>query len=158
MPWYRLTIFWHANIGSHKKKHKNDRCKSVICSIIMKSNLGPIIVVFQTFRGAILFVFGLNISDLYYLPSIQRCWMYALSILSFLILYSTLLDVCTMQSVPKYVIMHLGWVYSPLMNISQSRHPKGHQDVDNHKTKMPEESKMPTGRINRVSFYITVCI
>ena len=39
MPWYRLTIFWHANIGSHTKP--------INCSI--HSNLGPM-VVFQTYR------------------------------------------------------------------------------------------------------------
>ena len=37
--------------------------------------------------------------------------------------------------------MHLGWMYSPLMNISQARRPLGCPDVDNLKTKQAEESK-----------------
>ena len=52
--------------------------------------------------------------------------------------------------------MHLGWIYSPLMNISQARRPLGCTHVDNRKTKLLEESKMSTLRITVFSFFMQI--
>ena len=58
---------------------------------------------------------------------------------------------CIRQQANLLSCMHLGWMYSPLMNISQARRPLGCPDVDNLKTKQAEESKTSTLRINIVS-------
>ena len=79
MPWYRLTIFWHANIGPHTKTHKWQMQK---CNLFNNYE--------KQFRS------NGSVSNIPTCFSVCICIKHVWSILSFLILYSTLLDICTM--------------------------------------------------------------